>query len=99
VTLGISGGGSLTGPLRGARRFPSTRWYPVPETTRTTSGFGICLSFKDHFLSRRAKPYVRFATWWGDSKGSESEPPEKRSEPSFLIDRLTPRWGRSRRRW
>jgi hypothetical protein len=25
VTIGISGGGSLTGPLRDARRFPSTR--------------------------------------------------------------------------
>jgi hypothetical protein len=30
VTGGISGGGSLTGPLRDARRFPSTRWFPVP---------------------------------------------------------------------
>jgi hypothetical protein len=47
---------SLTGPLRDARRFPSTRWYPVPEAMRTTLGFGICPSFKGHFLSRRAKP-------------------------------------------
>jgi hypothetical protein len=31
VAVGISGGGSLTGPLRDARRFPSTRWFPVPE--------------------------------------------------------------------
>jgi hypothetical protein len=31
VTFGISGGRSLTGPFRDARRFPSTRWYPVPE--------------------------------------------------------------------
>jgi hypothetical protein len=30
VALGVSGGGSLTGPFRDARRFPSTRWYPVP---------------------------------------------------------------------
>jgi hypothetical protein len=44
------------GPLRDARRFPSTRWYPVPGATRTKLGFGICPSFKDHLLSRRAKP-------------------------------------------
>jgi hypothetical protein len=57
VTLGVSGGRSLTGPLRDARRFPSTRWYPVPGVTRTTLGFGIRPSFKNHFLSRRrAKP-------------------------------------------
>jgi hypothetical protein len=56
VTVGISGGRSLTGPLRDARRFPSTRWYPVPRATRTTRVFGICPSFKDHSLSRRAKP-------------------------------------------
>jgi hypothetical protein len=51
-----SGGRSLTGPLRDARRFPSARWYPVPGATRTPLGFGICPSFKDHFLSPRAKP-------------------------------------------
>jgi hypothetical protein len=56
VTLGISGGRSLTTPLRDARRFPSTRWYPVPGATRTTLGFGICSSFKDPSLSRRAQP-------------------------------------------
>jgi hypothetical protein len=56
VTLGISGGRSLTGPLRDARRFPSTRWYPVPRVTRTTLRFGICPSFKGHSLSRRAQP-------------------------------------------
>jgi hypothetical protein len=39
VTLGISGGGSLTRPLRDTRRFPSARWYPVPRATRTTLGF------------------------------------------------------------
>jgi hypothetical protein len=54
VTLGISGGGSLTRLFRDARRFPSTRWYPVPRATRTTLGFEICPSFKDHSLSRRA---------------------------------------------
>jgi hypothetical protein len=57
--FGISGGRWLTPPLRDARRFPSTRWYPVPGTqtpTRTPLGFGICPSFKGHFLSRRAKP-------------------------------------------
>jgi hypothetical protein len=56
VTLGISGGRWLTGPLRDARRFPSTRRYLDPGTTRTTLGFGICLSFKDHSLSPCAKP-------------------------------------------
>ena len=56
VTLGVSGGRSLTRPLRDARRFPATRWYPVLGATRTTLGFGICSSFKGHFLSRRAKP-------------------------------------------
>jgi hypothetical protein len=56
VTLGISGGRSLTTPLRDARRFPSTRWYPVPGATRTTLGFRICSSFKDPSLSRRAQP-------------------------------------------
>jgi hypothetical protein len=59
VTIGILGGGSLTGPLRDARRFPSTRWYPVPRATCTTLGFGIFPSFKDHFLSARAKPHIR----------------------------------------
>ena len=38
--------GAITRP----RRFPATRLYPVPGAT------GICLSFKRHFLSRRAKP-------------------------------------------
>jgi hypothetical protein len=47
VTVGISGGRSLTGPLRDARRFPSTRLYPVPGATRTPRG----PSFKDHILS------------------------------------------------
>jgi hypothetical protein len=56
VACGISGGRSLTRPLRDARRFPSTQWYPVPGATRTTLGFGICPSFKDRSLSRRAKP-------------------------------------------
>jgi hypothetical protein len=65
VTVRVSGGRSLTGPLRDARQFPSTRWYPVPRATRTTLGFGIRPSFKDHSLSRRIKPYtvaLRFAT-------------------------------------
>jgi dynein heavy chain len=33
-TLGIWGGRSLTGPVRDARRFPSTRWYPVYQGLR-----------------------------------------------------------------
>jgi hypothetical protein len=57
VTVGISGGVSLTRLFRDARRFPSTRWYPVPRATRTTRVFGICPWFKGHFLSRRAKPW------------------------------------------
>ncbi len=56
VTVRISGGRSLARPFHDARRFPSTRWFPVPGATRTTLRFGICPSFKDPFLSRRAKP-------------------------------------------
>jgi hypothetical protein len=56
LTFGISGGRSLTRPLPAARRFPSTRLYSEPGATRTMLGFGICPSFKGHFLSRRAKP-------------------------------------------
>jgi hypothetical protein len=57
VTLGISGGRWLTRPLHDARRFASTRWYPVPGATRTPRKLGICPSFKDPFLSPRAEPY------------------------------------------
>jgi hypothetical protein len=65
VTLGASGGRSLTGPLRDDRRFPSTRWLPIPGATRKTLGSGICTSFKGHFLSRRAKPQLKYEwrTW------------------------------------
>jgi hypothetical protein len=35
VTLGISGGRSLTRPFREARRSPSTRLYPVLRATHT----------------------------------------------------------------
>jgi hypothetical protein len=41
VPVGISGGRSLTRLLRDARRFPSTRWYPVPGATRTPLGLGF----------------------------------------------------------
>jgi hypothetical protein len=51
----VSGGRSLAGPSRDARRFPSTRWYPAPGATRTALGFGICPSFKGHSLSSRAR--------------------------------------------
>ena len=54
VTLAVSG--SLTRPFRAARRFPSTRWYPVLTWTRTPRKFGICLSFKGRFPSPRPKP-------------------------------------------
>jgi hypothetical protein len=41
VTLGIPGGRWLTRPLRDARRFPSTRWYPYrrPNVRRWSLGF------------------------------------------------------------
>jgi hypothetical protein len=55
VTLGVSGG-RAGGSFRDARRFPSTRWYPAPEATRTPRTFRICPSFEDPFLSRREKP-------------------------------------------
>jgi hypothetical protein len=41
------------------RRQPISLYTMVPRAegyTYTTRKFGICLSFKDHFLSRRAKP-------------------------------------------
>jgi hypothetical protein len=41
VTLGISGGRSLTRPFRDARRFPSTRWYLDPGAAQTMLGFGF----------------------------------------------------------
>jgi hypothetical protein len=47
---------SLTRPFREARRFPSTRLYPVLRATRTPRKSGICPSNKDHFLSPRAEP-------------------------------------------
>jgi hypothetical protein len=55
VTLGISGGRSLTRPFRGVPRFPSTGWDPVPRTTRTPRKLGRCPSFKGPFLSPRAQ--------------------------------------------
>jgi hypothetical protein len=66
VTVGMSGGRSLTRPLRDARRFPSTRWYLVPEASPATLRFGSCPSFKDHICRPRAKPSTpksRFATF------------------------------------
>ena len=54
-TVGISGGRSLTWPLRDARRFPSTRWYPVLTCTRTPRQFGICRSVNDQ--TSVTKPY------------------------------------------
>jgi hypothetical protein len=63
VTVGVSGGGSLTGPLRDARRFPSTRWYLVLGTTRTALGFGICPSFKAFSVAPCRTLKSRFATF------------------------------------
>jgi hypothetical protein len=56
VTLGISGGGSLGAVPRRPPISLTTMVHPVPRATRTTLGFGICPSFKDRSLSRRAKP-------------------------------------------
>jgi hypothetical protein len=39
-----------------SRRPPISLYTMVPWATRTTLGFGICPSFKDHSLSPRAKP-------------------------------------------
>jgi hypothetical protein len=57
VTCGVSGGRSLMRSLRGARRFPSTRWYPVPGLRVRRWDMEVCPSFKGHFLSPRAKPW------------------------------------------
>jgi hypothetical protein len=57
--VGVSGGISLMRPFRDARRVPSTRLYPVFACTRTPRKFGICPSFRRHFLSPRAKPTIR----------------------------------------
>jgi hypothetical protein len=54
VTLRFRVGDELTRPFRDARRFPSTRLYLVPRGY--THDVGVCPSFKDHSLSRRAKP-------------------------------------------
>jgi hypothetical protein len=59
---GVSGGRSHTRPFRDARRFPSTRLYPVLTCAQTTREFGIRPSFKEHFLSPRAK-LGRFANF------------------------------------
>ena len=56
VTVGISDGRSLTRPFRDARSFLSPRLWPVLTWTRTPRKFGVCPSFKDHFLPPRAKP-------------------------------------------
>jgi hypothetical protein len=77
VTVGVSGGRSLTRPLRDARRFPSTRVNSLPGATRTPLGFGIRPSFKGPFLSRRAKPKPnkkRLRTAGGGSGGGRDSP-------------------------
>ena len=53
----VSGGGSLTGPLRNTRDFPQHDGTSYRVATRTPLGSGVCPSFKGHSLSRRAKPY------------------------------------------
>jgi hypothetical protein len=60
---GFREGARSRGPFRDARRFPSTRWYPAPEATRTPRTFRSCPSFEDPFLSRRAL-VSRFANFF-----------------------------------
>jgi hypothetical protein len=45
--------------FRDARRLPSTRWYLLLVCTRTPRQFGICPSFKGHFLSRPNNVTIR----------------------------------------
>jgi hypothetical protein len=57
------GGDELMPPFPHLRRFPSTRLKPVPRATRTPRKVGLCPWFKEHFVSRRAKPLaLRIAT-------------------------------------
>jgi hypothetical protein len=55
-TFGSSGGRSIAHthkrPFRDARRCTSPGLKTILTCTRTTRTFGICPSFKDHFLSR-----------------------------------------------
>jgi hypothetical protein len=60
---GLVRGGGSRGRFATPARIPSTRWYPVPGATRTTLGFGMCPSFKDHSLPRRPTLESRFATF------------------------------------
>jgi hypothetical protein len=55
VTAGLSGGRSLTLPLRDASRFPSTRWYPVPRATPTRRE-SLGFVYRSRTISCRAVP-------------------------------------------
>ena len=57
VTLGVSGGGSLTRLFRDARRFPSTGLYPVPRAACTARNAWALSIVKGPFSVRRARPY------------------------------------------
>jgi hypothetical protein len=64
MTEGISGGRSLTGPLRDARRFPSARWCPVPGLRVRRWGLGSV--HRSRAILCRAVPKsrtLRFATF------------------------------------
>jgi hypothetical protein len=65
VTVGISGGRSLTGPLGDARRFPYTRWYLVPRATRTTLGLGFIHHSRAVFCRAVPNP-KRFSSLYGE---------------------------------
>ena len=69
ATVAVSGGGSLTRPLRDARRFPTTRWYPLYGVPSYRGlhvrrwGLGFVHRFKDHFLFAPCRTVaLRFAT-------------------------------------
>jgi hypothetical protein len=84
--VGVSGGRSLTRPFRDARRFPSPQDcspYGWPRSTRT---FGICPSFKHHFLSRRAKPYRYDSQLFHRCAAVDSSQPAARAQLELLAN-------------
>jgi hypothetical protein len=94
VTLGISGGGSLTRPLRDARRFPSKRrWYPVPGATRTTSGLGF-VHHSRAILSRAVpNPTITIRNFCIAVSPAPAPPPPSR--PCWWPAARLPVWGQN----
>jgi hypothetical protein len=64
----------------------------VPGATRTTLGFVICPSFKDHSLSRRAEPWRHdshiFASLYDPARRRRRQEPEDREEDRSLLHAL-----------